>query len=244
MAVIPKIERFVGRLVSLVGTVTTASRSTSQRGGELDADGVRGLYSTLAEDYDVLSSVYRLLGAGRLALRGIDALGLQAGDTVVDLGCGTGTYLPRLAEEVGPSGRVVGVDLSPEMLAQARDRVSGLEQVELVEADIRTFELPAELDAALATFALEMVPAYDQVIARVCRVLRPARGRIAVMGLRESEAWPRWLVRVGVALARPFGVDEAYTDHRPWEAIRQYADEVLHDSTAGGAIYLSVGEPG
>lgn len=242
MAVTSKVERVLGRLVSLVGTVATTFRSSSRRDGVLDADGVRDLYSTLAEDYDVLSSVYRLLGADRLASRGIDALGLRAGDTVVDLGCGTGTYLPRLAEKVGPSGRVVGVDLSSEMLAQARQRVSGLEQVELIEADIRIFELPADLDAALATFALEMVPEYDQVIARVCRVLRPARGRIAVMGLREPEAWPRWLVRAGIALSRPFGVDEAYTDYRPREAIRQHADEVLQDSTAAGAIYLSVGE--
>ncbi|MGQ5652773.1 methyltransferase domain-containing protein, partial [Streptomyces sp. EKR5.2] len=52
----------------------------------------------------------------------LDLLGLQAGQTVLDVGCGPGTDLPALAERVGDRGTVIGVDRDPAMLAQARER--------------------------------------------------------------------------------------------------------------------------
>src|SRR5204863_9131147 len=59
---------------------------------------------------------------GRIA---IERLRLVAGERVVDVGCGCGQTLLQLAERVGPSGQVLGVDISPPMLAVARDRVAG-----------------------------------------------------------------------------------------------------------------------
>jgi ubiquinone/menaquinone biosynthesis C-methylase UbiE len=53
-------------------------------------------------------------------------LGLRKGDSVLDVGCGNGHDLRMLAELVGPAGRVVGVDSSIEMIAQARERTRGL----------------------------------------------------------------------------------------------------------------------
>lgn len=94
---------------------------------------------------------------------------------MVDLGCGTGVNLPALAHRVGVSGRVVGVALSPGMLARARGRVERhhLPQVTLVQADIRDVRLPDGTAAVLATASMEMVLEYDEVIRDLADQLAP-----------------------------------------------------------------------
>ena len=209
----------------------------------LNADEVGQLYRRTARFYDVIAWVYRFAGVQRYRRRAVAALRLRAGDTVVDLGCGTGLNLPLLRTAVGPSGRVIGVDLTNAMLARARNRVerAGWANVELVEADLTDYRLPPRLGGALATFALEMVPEYDTVIRRISESLRPGC-RLALFGLKHPERWPRWLVRLGIWLNRPFGVSEDYAALRPWESVWRHMEEVEHEELLGGAAYLSVGE--
>ena len=203
---------------------------------------VRSLYDRMAPFYDVVSRPYGWFGSKRLAEQAIEELRLRPGDTVVDLGTGTGRNLPELAAGVGPAGRVVGVDLSPGMLERARRRVTavGMGNVELVEAEMAAFDLPAGTDAVVSSYAMEMLPAYDEVIARLAEQLRPG-GRIVVNGVRNPERWPEWVVRVGSALSRPFGVSEAYRSHRPWEAIETHTIDVVYDEAMAGAVYLAAG---
>ena len=92
----------------------------------LDADQVRGLYRRIAPFYDLSLIPFRALGDRRNRLLAVRSLRLQAGDTVVDLGCGTGINIPLLLEAVGPSGRVIGVDLSEEMLSNACERTTSI----------------------------------------------------------------------------------------------------------------------
>ena len=70
-------------------------------------------YHALAQDYDATCTRIEAL---RLAT--VQALRLKPGETVLDIACGTGPTLPLLAELVGPNGNVVGVEMSPEMVAQ------------------------------------------------------------------------------------------------------------------------------
>lgn len=203
---------------------------------------VRSLYNRLAPFYDVVSRPYGWFWSKRLAEQAISELRLRPGDTVVDLGTGTGRNLPELAGCVGPAGRVVGVDLSPGMLERARRRVTdlGLDTVELVEADIAEFDLPSGADAVVSSYAMEMLPDYDEVIARLVEQLRRG-GRIVVNGLRDPDRWPEWIVRLGSALSRPFGVSEAHRSHRPWEAIETHTIDVVYDEAMAGAVYLAAG---
>ena len=130
-----------------------------RRGSDvLSAAEVRALYDRLAPLYNLLAAGYSFVGSGRFRHRVVEALELRSGETVVDLGCGTGANLPYLVEAVGPTGRVIGVDLSPGMLAQAHERLNetGWQNVELVEADIRAFAFPEPLHGIVSTFALEM----------------------------------------------------------------------------------------
>lgn len=210
--------------------------------GVLEPQDVRTLYDRMAPFYDLSSKPYGWFGSKRLATRAVDELRLLPGHTVVELGTGTGRNLAALSAAVGPSGSVIAVDLSPGMLevAQRKADTAGLANVRLVEADMTAFELPPATDAVLSTYAMEMIPGYESVIAALAAQMRPG-GRIVLNGLRHPERWPDWVTRLGSALSRPFGVSDAYRQHRPWEAVEQFTIDVAYDEALAGAAYLSAG---
>jgi arsenite methyltransferase len=109
------------------------------------------------------------------------ALGpMRPGESVLDLGCGAGFDAFVAAQLVGPGGRVVGVDLSPEMLAVARAALAeaGFPQVEFRKASIETLPLPdASFDVALSNGVLNLVPDKPAALGEIFRVLRPG-GRL------------------------------------------------------------------
>ena len=95
-------------------------------------------YTSFAPAYDVLSGEWPVYRSGRVT--GIGALRLRPGALVLDIGCGTGLNIPLKREAVGPAGRIVGVDASANMLAQARAKAEhlGWENIDLVCADATT----------------------------------------------------------------------------------------------------------
>jgi arsenite methyltransferase len=101
---------------------------------------------------------------------------------VLDLGCGAGTDLLIAAQMTGPDGRVIGVDMTPAMLARARASAQqmGLANIELHESLIET--LPLEdgcVDVVISNGVIDLVPDKDAVFDEIDRVLRPG-GRLQV----------------------------------------------------------------
>lgn len=219
-----------------------ARRPGARPSGILGPEAVRDLYDRLAPVYDAVAGAYDLVGAGGFHRRAVAALGLRPGDTAVDLACGTGANLRHLVRAVGPAGRVVGVDLSPGMLARAQQRIdaNGWTTVTLVRADVRSAGLPEPLHGAVSTFGLEMVPEVDAVVASIVAALVPG-GRIAVGGLRRPDGWPEWAVRLGEFVNRPFGVTRAYEAIQPWRAVEARASDVHVETALFGAAYLATG---
>src|SRR5262249_8120452 len=93
-------------------------------------------YRKKAKHYDVTSRLYPAPGYPQRAqrLRAVQALGLRAGDSVIDIACGTGLNFSLIEEVIGPGGRIVGVDLTDAMLARAQDRIetNGWSNISLV----------------------------------------------------------------------------------------------------------------
>lgn len=146
----------IGIAGALAGATVYGLRKAS-RGSIRGPVAVQALYDRVAFVYDPAAWILLPLGARRIRASAIELLDLQPGDTVVDLGCGTGANLVALADAVGEAGRVIGVDLSSKMLAQARRRANRhhLPQVILRQADLRDFELPEDTAAVLASASLE-----------------------------------------------------------------------------------------
>jgi demethylmenaquinone methyltransferase/2-methoxy-6-polyprenyl-1,4-benzoquinol methylase len=91
----------------------------------LDKRSIALLYRRRAKLYDFSANAYYLLGFREFAYRkiGVKALNLKKGDTVVEIGCGTGLNFGLLRNEVGPNGKIIGVDMTPEMLQEAEKRI-------------------------------------------------------------------------------------------------------------------------
>jgi SAM-dependent methyltransferase len=106
-------------------------------------------------------------------------MGLRAGQTALDVGCGTGRALPHLRAAVGPGGHVLGVDLTPEMLAAARSHGRHTHAL-LAVADARRLPLrPGSVDGGFAAGLLPHLPDPGLGLAELARVVRPG-GRLVL----------------------------------------------------------------
>ena len=220
---------------------------TSATSQPLGRDEVVELYRRRAPRYDLTSHLYWLIGypVDRYRREGVDALRLHRGDTVVELGCGTGHNLPLLREAVGAEGRVVGVDLTAEMLEQARRRVErgGWHNVELVHSDAAAFAWPPRVDGVLSTYALTLVPELDDVLRRAAAALGPGK-RMVIVDFKAPEGWPRWALRAAVALVRPFGGTLGAAKLHPWESMRGLFGSVEVREHYLSTTYVAIGESG
>jgi demethylmenaquinone methyltransferase/2-methoxy-6-polyprenyl-1,4-benzoquinol methylase len=149
---------------------------------------------------------------------------------VIDIACGTGLNFPLIQRAIGPAGRIVGVDLTDAMLAQAQDRIeaNAWSNISLVLADAADFDFPPETDAILSTYALSQVPECAEVISHGAAALSAGGGWV-VLDLKIPDNTPRWLGRLGIASVGRFASLEEWMMRRPWEAIRAAMQEELAD---------------
>jgi demethylmenaquinone methyltransferase/2-methoxy-6-polyprenyl-1,4-benzoquinol methylase len=186
------------------------------------------VFDRRARRYDFTSNLMYLAGMRISAYRrtAVNYLDLRPGDTVVDAGCGTGLNFPLIQERIGPTGRIVGVDLSREMLAQAEARVArhSWSNVTLVESDLESFEFPP-CDGIIAFLSITLLPEYDKTIARGYAALRPG-GRWVIHDYKLPGWWPSRLLPLLEPLIKPFGGSLDMAVRRPWESIQRHGVDV------------------
>jgi len=207
---------------------------------------IRSLYKKRARHYDLSANLYYLAGFREFAYRkrAVDLLELKPGDTVVEIGCGTGLNFGLLQQKVGPEGRIIGVDLTAEMLDRARERcqANGWRNVQLVERDAASFRFPENIDGVISTFALTLVPQYETVIRNAASGMRNG-GRMVLLDL-QMPTWPRPLVKIGIALTSAFGVNEEIAKRHPWESMQAVFGNLQKFDGYFGAVYFAVSERG
>lgn len=205
-------------------------------------------YRKKAEHYDLTSRFYPVPGYPQSAqrARAVRALDLHAGDTVVEVACGTGLNFPLIERAVGVKGRIVGIDLTDAMLARAAKRVeaNGWSNVSLVQVDAVEFGFPAGIGAILSTYALTQVEGCAQVIANGAAALSTG-GRWVVLDLKIPDRTPLWLTRLGTAIVPTSGSLDEWIMRRPWETIHTAMQECLDDASwtelCFGTAFLAVG---
>ncbi len=194
-------------------------------------------FTDFAPRYDA-THAWRLLKRREARL----ALGVQPGDRLIEIACGTGLNFPHLRQLIGERGWLIGVDLTPAMLDIARRRVAHhrWKNVEVREADAA--QLPfadATFDKAFCAFALNIIPEYERAIAEVRRVLVPG-GRLVALEMRsiDMSSWSGWLGRMAHRL---MGVVCAVnTSHRSLEAIQGAFGEVQVRQYLAGMVFIAV----
>lgn len=206
------------------------------------------LYRSRANQYDLSARLFPLVGfrQGAYRSRAIQALHLQPGDTVVDIGCGTGLNFPLLRQAVGPMGKVVGVDLTDAMLDQAGKRIAAQrwKNVELVQSDAADFSFPPELGGVISAFALTLVPEFSEVIRRGSAALLPGK-RWVILDFKLPNNWLVWLAPLlERLLTRPFGGTLDMAGRHPWEAMQKYLSAVTVTELFLGFAYIAEGERG
>jgi demethylmenaquinone methyltransferase/2-methoxy-6-polyprenyl-1,4-benzoquinol methylase len=203
-----------------------------------DPRGAR-LYDRLAARPWLLGLVYAATfhGDERAVRRAsLDALGLDPGDRVLELGCGPGNSLAALADRVGPAGRVVALDYSAGMVGRARDRPT----VDVLRADAtRPPVADGSFDAVYAAMSLSATADPAAAVEGARAALRPG-GRLVVLDARPFRRAP-WtaLSPVVEPVARRLTNWHPETDVAG--AMRDRFASVAADATTGGAVFVAVG---
>jgi ubiquinone/menaquinone biosynthesis C-methylase UbiE len=197
-------------------------------------------YRRLAPTYD-----RRLPGLERLVLqrsrrRVIERLGPIEAATVIDVGCGTGLTLPLLVGAVGSEGRVIGIELSRDMLAVARQRVvtNGWTNVELIESAMADASLPQPADAAMFHFTHDILQS-RAALENVVRLLQRG-GRVAAASGRRAPWVPSVIAR---AVARPYVTTFEGLD-RPWRILGELVPDLRVETMYGGCVFVASGTVG
>ncbi len=206
------------------------------------------IYRKRAKHYDLYARLFPLLGFRQEVYRtkAVQALNLRHGDTVVDIGCGTGLNFPLLEQAIGPEGKIVGVDLTDAMLDLAQERAdeNDWSNIELVQSDAAKFRFPAGLDGIISTYALTLVPEFDRVILNGCQALKPGK-RWAIADFKlSSNALSSLAPLLAPLLVKPFGGTIDMASRHPWEVMTQAMQNVRMIEFYMGFVYVATGERG
>lgn len=210
-------------------------RPRSEPGRRPDRQAALRQYRGRARCYDTELLMFEPIRAEAIAL-----LQLRPGDRVLDVGCGTGLSLERLHSRVGRTGRVTGIEQSPEMLAQARARVDEHRwgNVDLVLSPAATARIDGLADAALFHFTHDILRE-EAAVANVFAHLKPG-ARVAAAGLQWAPPWA-WPANGFVMMAALYSTTSLEGLGHPWSRLAPRLSKLHVQHTVPGGIYIASG---
>jgi ubiquinone/menaquinone biosynthesis C-methylase UbiE len=186
-------------------------------------------YNRAADHFDDVPLAYRAV-TGR---RTVERLGIAPDWTVLDVGCGTGASALPAAELVGPTGKVLGVDLAENLLNRARAKAEqrNLHNVEFRLGDMTALGFPdGHFDAVISVFSIFFVPNMEALIQELWRMVKPG-GKLAITTWGEHIFEPVYTIwREAVRAERP----DLYSAFNPWDRIT--LPEQVHQLLRDGGV--------
>lgn len=201
-----------------------------------DRDAALEQYRRRAGVYDVelaLLEPIRRLAIARLAL--------SPGDVVFDVGCGTGLSLSMLRRGIGPKGRIVGIEQSPEMVEQARQRVARerWKRVTLMCSPVESADIRVNADAALFHFTHDILQR-PEALANVISHLKPG-ARVVASGLKWAAPWLMRPVNLFILPAALRSVTSLDGMDQPWRLLQDQLGQMRIESRLLGGAYIASG---
>ncbi len=220
----------------------------------MDPEMVLDRYTKVAPRYDRVTSLWAKVAffpIERYRRQAVEAMSVGRGDTVLEIGCGTGLNFPYIQERIGPEGRLIALDYTPAMIEQAARKIeeNGWENVQFVRGDAAEVDklVSGPVDGAISTACLCIVPGWERALAGAAALLRPG-GRLVLLDfatmklggpLQPLSPLVEWWTR-HYGFADP-AVDLA--EVRPWKAtMGKYLTRVSYREMYFGTMFLCHGE--
>jgi demethylmenaquinone methyltransferase/2-methoxy-6-polyprenyl-1,4-benzoquinol methylase len=202
-------------------------------------------YRKYAKNYDLVVKFYGLLGLkiGKYRRMTVNALNLSKGNTVVELGCGTGLNFPLVLDKIGTKGKIIGVDITDKMLEQAQNRIkeNGWKNVELIQRDITEYDFPDNVDGIFSIGAIQYCKDYDKVIKGGHDALKKGKNFV-IMDFKISQGPARIFTPLLLFFTSAFGADIQYIKRSAWKSIEKHFEKTSYKEGWGGFLYISVGK--
>ncbi len=211
-------------------------------------------YTELAPRYDSIVRLWAKVAffpIDRYRRQAVEAMDVGEGDTVLEIGCGTGLNFPYIQERIGPDGRLLALDYTPAMLEQAAMKAEeqGWRNVQFVQGDAAEVEklVAGPVDGVISTACLCIVPGWERAIAGAAALLRPG-GRLVVLDFLTMK--PKGPLRLASPLVewwtKHYGFADPAADFsevRPLKAtMEKYLTHVSFEERYFGTMFLCYGE--
>ena len=175
--------------------------------------------------------------------RAVERVGLKGGETVLDVGCGTGLSFELIEQRIGSEGKIIGIEQSAHMLDQARARAdrNRFENVSLITSPVEDAEIPVLADAALFHFTHDILRT-PAAVANIIRSLKPG-ARVVASGLKWARPWalPTNLMVLQAALVSVTSLEGLA---EPWSNLARWARIDKIETMLARGVYVATATVG
>ncbi len=175
--------------------------------------------------------------------RAVQLLRLRPADVILDAGCGTGLSFPLVEEAVGAQGRIIGIDQSAEMLAEAQKKIDvhGWQNITLVQSPLEDARIPSQADAVLFFLVHDILRA-PRAMENLFHHVKPG-GRAVAAGWKWA---PWWALPANLRVWRIIRHSQTTLKGlgRPWSLLEPFLADPQVEEASFGAFYFARGRLG